>query len=136
MTTEHDADTIAALNELMNANGFTGESVLYRATLPEFLTPLDDAGACSLSANDDPSEAVVDVYAQGHIVLAQQVGPGLTFAESLDNQWRGSDRKTVMVRVQDVLDQGGLIYPVESVITESVYYFTLPAGSVEVRQVE
>ena len=136
MTQEHDTHTIAALNELMDANGFTGESVLYRATLPEFLTPLDDAGAYSISANDDPSEAVVDVYAQGHIVLAQQVGPGLAFATSLDNQWRGSDRKTVVVRLQEVLDQGGLIYPVESVITESVWYFTLPAGSVEVKEVE
>jgi hypothetical protein len=127
---------MAALNELMDANGFTGASLFYRATLPEFLTPLDDAGAYSISANDDPSESVVDLYAQGHIVLAQQVGPGLAFAQCLDNQWRGSDRKTVVVRVRDVLDQGGLIYPVESVITESVWYFTLPARSVEVKEVE
>ncbi len=136
MKQQHDTHTIAALNELMDANGFTGESVLYRATLPEFLTPLDDAGANSISAKDDPSEAVVDVYAQGHIVLAQQVGPGLAFTESSDHEWRASERKSVVVRVQDVLDQGGLIYPVESVITDRVWYFTLPSGSIEVRQVE
>ena len=36
----------------------------------------------------------------------------------------------VAVRLGDVLAQGGLIYPVESVITEKVWYCTLPAGSI------
>ena len=136
MKQQHDAHTITALNELMDSNRFTGESVLYRATLAEFLTPSGDTGVFRISANDDPSEAVVDVYAQGHVVLAQQVGPGLAFTESSDHEWRASERKSVVVRVQDVLDQGGLIYPVESVITDRVWYFTLPSGSIEVRQVE
>ncbi len=39
---------------------------------------------------------------------------------------------TVAVRLGDVLDQGGMPYPVESVITEPVWYVTLPAGQVRV----
>jgi hypothetical protein len=41
----------------------------------------------------------------------------------------------VAVRLRDVLDQGGLLYPVESVITEPVWYLTLPTGRVRVERV-
>lgn len=41
----------------------------------------------------------------------------------------------VEVRLQDILDQGGLVYPVESVTVERAWYCTLPAGSIEVRPV-
>ena len=120
----------------MHTNGFSGESRFYRSTLPEFLSATDKPDIYLITANDDPSEAVVDVYSQGHICLAQQVGPGLAFAESQDNEWRGSGRKVVELLLQDVLDQGGCIYPVESVITEPVWYFTLPDGEVPVRTVD
>ena len=62
MKQEHDTHTMTVLNELMDSNGLTGESLLYRATLPEFLTPLGDTGAYSIYAKNDPSEAVVDVF--------------------------------------------------------------------------
>ncbi len=124
------------LAELMRSSGFSGESRFYRQTLPEFLTPTDEAGVLRVSANDDPSEAVVNIYGGDHICLAQQMGPGLAFAETRDNEWAASERKTVGVRLQDVLDQGGLVYPVESVITERVWYFTLPQGWVNVRELE
>jgi len=42
----------------------------------------------------------------------------------------------VEIRLQDVFDQEGLIYPVESVITDRAWYCTLPEGSVEVRAAE
>lgn len=41
----------------------------------------------------------------------------------------------VAVRLGDILRQGGLIYPVESVTVERVWYCTLPSDSVEVREV-
>ena len=135
MTSSHDSDSKAALDELMRSHGFDTDSRFYRATLPEFLSPAGEPDVYRLSANDDPSESVVNVYAGGHTWLAQQIGPGLAFVETKDNEWCASERVGVEVRLQDVLDQGGLIYPVESVVTDRAWYFTLPAGTVAVRAV-
>ena len=79
-------DARAKVSELMESHGFTGETCFYRYTLPEFLEPLQEPGTYLISANADPSEAVVDLYAGGHIGLAAQVGAGLAFAESA-NDW-------------------------------------------------
>ena len=136
MTKHHDEHVQAALAELMQAHSLSGASKLYRATLAEFLQPTDDVTRYRISANDDPSEAVVDVYDQGHMALAVHMGPGLAFSERTDSQWSTPDRITVEVQLQDVLDQGGLIYPVESVITDRVWYCTLPDGGVHIRKVE
>ena len=54
--------------------------------------------------------------------------------ESADHEWRSSERRAVSVRIGDVLEQGGRIYPVASVISEPTWYLTMPAGSVEVRE--
>lgn len=48
----------------------------------------------------------------------------------------GPGRTGVEIRLQDALDQGGRIYPVESVITGRVWYLTLPEGGVVVREIE
>ena len=135
MTHEHKADTKAALEGLMQEYGFTAESRFYRATLPEFLSTTDEPGVYRMSAMDDPSEAVVDVYGQGHVILAHQIGPGLAFSETADHEWLGANRTAVEVRLQDVLDQGGLIYPVESVITDRIWFLTLPDGRVPAREI-
>ena len=135
MTSSQDSDSEAALDELLRLHGFDGESRFYRQTLPEFLTPASEPDVYRISANDDPSESVVNVYEGGHTWLAQQVGPGLAFVESADNEWRAPERVGVEVRLQDVLEQGGLIYPVASVITDRAWYFTLPAGDVAVHKV-
>jgi hypothetical protein len=129
-------DAKAKINEVMETNGLTGESRFYRYTLPEFLEPREESGTFRISANPDPSEAVIDIYGGGHICLAAQVGPGLAFAESADNDWEEAERTGVAIRLQDVLDQGGRIYPVESIITGRVWYFTFPEGGVLVRKVE
>jgi hypothetical protein len=123
------------LQELMEAHGLTEDTVLYRETLGEFLSDTPYPGMYSLSANDDPTEAVIDVYGGGHVSLAAQIGQGLGFAENPDNQWRGEDRTTVAVRLGDIFSQGGLLYPVESVITEKIWYLTIPEGKVIVRKV-
>jgi hypothetical protein len=123
------------LQDLMEAHGLTEDTVLYRETLPDFLSDTDYPGMYSLSANDDPTEAVIDVYGGGHISLAAQIGQGLGFAESAENQWRAEDRVTIAVRLGDVFAQGGLIYPVESVITERIWYLSMPEGEVIVRKV-
>ena len=136
MKPNHDPEIAAALDELMEENRFTGETRFYRATLPNFLSSTDESGIFQMSAMSDPSEAVVDIYGQGHVTLAQQIGPGLAFSESADHEWLASDRTAVEVRLQDVLDQGGLIYPVESIITDRIWYLTLPEGGVAAREAE
>ena len=48
----------------------------------------------------------------------------------------GMDRVEVEVRLADLLEQGGRMYPVESVTVERGWYFTLPAGSIDVREAQ
>jgi hypothetical protein len=127
-----DKESTARMTEdVLGNHGLNRDTVLYRESLVDFVER-DEAGHDTVTANPDPSEAVVNVYEGGHISLAAQIGPGLAFAEQRDNQWRGEGRVTVALRLGDVLDQGGLVYPVESVITEPVWYVTLPAGRVRV----
>jgi len=133
---ERSSGTQSVIEDLMKTNGFSGESRFYRYTLPEFLTKDEEAGGYRLSSDPDPAEAVVDVYSQGHVSLAKHVGPGLAFAESADNTWCSAERTCVELRLQDVIDQGGRIYPVESVTTERTWYATLPQGSIRVSKVE
>jgi hypothetical protein len=132
MTASPDEQIPAEVQAVLAAHGLSPETALYRQTLRVHLTPADEDGAFTLTANPDPSESVVDVYGEGHLSLAAHVGAGLAFAASAD-QWTADDRVAVAVRLGDVLAQGGRVYPVESVITEQVWYCTLPAGSVRVR---
>jgi hypothetical protein len=126
------------LKELLLESGLSADTCLYRQTLPEFLS--GDAGGQAggvetISANSSPSEAVVDVYGQGYTCQAEQCGPGLAFVETADNEWQEEGRVLVRVLLRDVLSQGGLVYPVASVITERTWYLTLPSGGVAVRRV-
>ena len=99
-----------------------------------------------LAANAAPSESVVDIYGNGYLMQAESVGPGLAFAESARPNWQETmemramkagrvkppvDKVKVEIRLEDVLRQGGLIYPVESVSVERVWYCTLPAEAIE-----
>lgn len=153
MTLQPDPAAQAVLDRVLVENGFVADTRLYREAERESLIPTDTPGVFRLPANPAPSEAVVDVYGQGHLVQAEQVGNGLAFAESASPNWqetmemrtlkagrerpgvRPPDRVEVEVRLQDILRQGGLIYPVESVIVERAWYCTLPGDTVEVRAV-
>jgi len=142
----------AILSKLLEEHGLTGESRLFREAERSSLTSAGSAGNYRLAANPKPSESVIDVYGgPGYLVQAEQVGPGLAFAESASPNWQetmemrtlreGNEQKSaggrieVEVRIHDILSQGGLMYPVESVEVERAWYFTLPSGSVEVREV-
>ena len=152
MSRRRDGATQAALEKLLEEHGLAADTRLYREAAPDALAPTDAPGVFRLHANTSPSEAVIDVYGQGYLVQAEQVGPGLAFAESAAPNWQetmemralregrgkrvpGSDAIEVEVILQDILNQGGLIYPVESVTVERVWYCTLPAESVHVRAV-
>jgi hypothetical protein len=114
----------------MREHALTPNTLLYRHTLPEFLD-FDPATATSgrVSAAPNAGEALVDIYGQGHVVVAAHVGPGLALAPDA-SEWESPDRHLIGVRLGDVIDQGGRLYPVESVITSTVWFASLPAGSV------
>jgi hypothetical protein len=153
MPIQRDEVTQAALSKLLEEHNLTGESRLYRETERSSLTSTGLPGNFRLAANIRPSESVLDVYGPGYVVQAEHMGPGLAFAESASPNWQetmelralragheklptgGDDRVEVEVRLEDILRQGGLMYPVESVTIERAWYFTLPQGSVDVRAV-
>jgi hypothetical protein len=148
-----DETTRNTLQKLMAEHRLFAETSLYREAMRDSLTPTGSPGVFRLQANEKPSETVVDVYGQGYVVQAEQVGPGLAFAESDAPNWqetiemrtlratrtskaRAGDHIEVEIKLADILAQGGLVYPVESVTVEKAWYCTLPAGSIEVREVE
>ena len=151
MAVHHEASIQAVLDKLLEEHRLTPDTPLYREAEREALTPTGEAGVYSIPANATPSESAIDVYGQGYLVQAEQIGPGLAFAESKSPNWQetvemrvlqargGADKPAanaveVAARLGDILRQGGLIYPVESVTVERVWYCTLPSGSVEVRE--
>jgi hypothetical protein len=135
--------------KLLEEHGLGEDTRLYREASGDALVPTDTLGVFRLGANPTPTESVIDVYGQGYLVQAEEVGPGLAFAESSRPHWQETvefralraDRSEpaalppveVEVRLLDILEQGGLLYPVESVTIERVWYCTLPANGVEVR---
>jgi hypothetical protein len=150
MTIPLDEAKQSILSKLLEEHGLNGESLLFREAERSSLSSTDTPGSYRLAANAHPSESVTDVYGPGYLVQAEQVGPGLAFAESASPNWQETmemrtlrasgasqqgDHIAVEVRLEDILRQGGLMYPVESVEVERAWYFTLPDGSVEVREV-
>ena len=142
-----------ALKKLLEEHRLFAETPLYREAMRDALIPTSTPGVFRLKANPSPGESVVDVYGQGYVVQAEQVGPGLAFAESDQPNWQETmemrvlkatrtskakmaDHVEVEIRLADILKQGGLVYPVESVTVERAWYCTLPEGSIEVRQVD
>ena len=141
------------LERLMAENGLTSDTRLYRETLRKTLERTGTPGIFSLAANEKPTESVSDIYAQGYTVQAEHVGAGLAFAETPRPDWQetmemrvlrsGEQTREVLslelveveVRLGDILAQGGLIYPVESVAIEKAWYCTLPSGTVHVKLV-
>ncbi|MGQ0645970.1 MAG: hypothetical protein ACT4P7_00275 [Gemmatimonadaceae bacterium] len=152
MTTQRDETTQAILARILEQHNLAGTTRLYREAMRESLNPTASPGLYRLAANASPSESVIDVYGPGYVVQAERVGPGLAFAEAASPNWQetmelralraghdkahaADDRVEVEVLLEDILNQGGLVYPVESVTVERAWYCTLPRGSVDVRAV-
>jgi hypothetical protein len=149
MSTPRDEGTQAALDKVLTQFSLGHDTRLYREAPRDALQPTAMPGVYRLTANPQPSESVVDVYGNGYVMQAEEAGPGLAFAESPSPNWQetvemravrsghhpaAGDLVEVEVRLGDVLRQGGLIYPVESVSVERAWYITLPADSVDVRE--
>ena len=149
MPESRDPAVAATLSKLREQNGLSDERRLYREADRSALQPTDRPGRFRLVANPGASESVVDIYGPGYVVQADSIGAGLAFVESTNPNWQETmelramqapkgaplERVEVEISVAELLKQGGLVYPVESVSVERAWYFTLPAGSVEVREV-
>jgi hypothetical protein len=153
MPVNHEASIQAVLDKLLEEHGLTPDTPLYREAEREALTPTSNPRVFRIPANATPSESVIDVYGLGYLVQAEQIGPGLAFAQTDSPNWQetvemrvlksrggGAGKSAencvdVQVQLGDILSQGGLIYPVESVTVDRVWYCTLPSDSVEVREV-
>jgi hypothetical protein len=150
MPTQRDEATHAVLLRLLEENHLSDDTRLYREAERGSLTATATPGVYRLAASAHPRETLVDVYGPGYPVQAEEVGAGLAFAESASPGWQEtkelralqadlsragaeSDHVEVVVRLADLLEQGGAMYPVQSVAVERAWYFTLPSGSIEVR---
>jgi hypothetical protein len=152
MPTQRDEATQAVLLRLLEEYHLNGDTRLHREAERASLAATTTPGVYRLAANAHPGETVVDVYGPGYLVQAEDVGAGLAFAESAAPGWQETkelralqatlnpvaaeaDHVEVEIRLADLLEQGGAMYPVQSVAIERAWYFTLPSGSVEVREV-
>jgi hypothetical protein len=154
MSTLESDVTQTILSQMLAQHGLTGKSRLFRVAERDSLVPTGVSGRYRLPANPDPAESVIDIYGPGYLVQAGEVGAGLAFADTPSNNWQesvvlrairniedipkgpGESQVEVEVQLDEILRQGGLMYPVESVEVARAWYFTLPSGSVEVRLVE
>ena len=119
----------AELNHLMKENNLTKETKLYRYTDPDFLSHLE-GNRYSMSANDEATEMVEDIYGTGHLKMAKYFGKGLTFMMQPESEYDLPGKKCVCLVLEDVLSQGGLIYPDRSSYVSGSFFLTLPEGSV------
>ncbi|MFT5169376.1 MAG: hypothetical protein ACI8P3_004625 [Saprospiraceae bacterium] len=116
---------------LMKSEGLSKDTIFYRYTYEEHLIKTEE-GKYKLSANDSATEMVEDYYISGHLVMAKYVGRGLAFTLEKDNEYKSDSKVCVEIRLSEILDQGGLIYPDRSSYETSSYFLTMPEGSVSV----
>ena len=128
LTTEEEQ----ILTAFMKENNLTPESKLYRYTSKDYLKELDDQ--YYLEAKTSPIDMVVDRYhGFWEVFIASEVGYGISFLSNREEEYERSDRICVELSLNDVLDQGGLVYSVTSLPAYiKAFFCTLPEGKVKV----
>ncbi len=121
---------------LLEENKLTHDSILFRFTSQKYLIN-KDGGTEYLKVNPAPVEMVVDAYEdQGHVFMAKDIGPGLSFLTEAFEEYQNDERICVSVKIEDLIAQGGQIYKVTSLPAYiNAFFFTLPAGDVKVKRV-
>ena len=120
------------LNEFMQEYNLNSESNLYRYTSKEYLK--ESNGKLYLKAKTEPNDMVVDRYhGFWEVFISSEVGQGISFLSNREEEYERSDRVCVVLKLKDVLDQGGLIYTVTSLPAYiKAFFCTLPEGKVKV----
>ena len=130
---ENSNTVSAVLKSFMEQNSFTPESLFFRYTSSQYLEETND-GIIYLSAIKNPTEMIIDAYHGGHSLMAKNVGMGLTFTTSVEDDYKSADKKCIEVKLKDILDQNGLIYKVTSVPEYiQAFFFTLPNEKIKVK---
>jgi len=122
------------LQDILKNNKLSGDSTLYRFTSEKYIKQSNDTEA--MVVNKEPIEMIVDSYdGHGHIFIAKEIGPGLSFLTEPLDEYKRDDRVCVSVKVKDLLAQGGLIYEVTSLPAYvRAFFFTLPGGEIAVER--
>ena len=91
-------------------------------------------GKYLLEVRKEATEMVEDIYNQGHIIMAKNVGPGLAFTLSKNNSYASEDMVCVSIKLEDFLTQGGILYKDVSSHEEGSYFLMLQEGRLEVEK--
>lgn len=118
---------------ILKENNLNNNSILYRFTSERYLKKNAD-GTEVLIVNEEPQEMVVDTYkGQGHVFVAKDIGPGLSFLTEPFVEYERNDRVCVSVKISELLAKGGLIYKVISLPAYiTAYFFTVPNNEVPI----
>jgi len=124
------------LNDLLKESNLNHESILYRYTSEKYLQKKNDSNHVLIASNE-PVEMVVDFYkGQGHVIIAKNIGKGLSFLTEPLDEYKRDDRVCVLVKLGDLLLQGGLMYKVTSLPAYiTAFFFTIPSGEVLVNRI-
>jgi len=122
------------LQDILSNYKLNEDSILCRFTSEKYLKKAN--GQETLIVNNEPQEMVIDTYeGHGHVFMAKDIGPGLSFLTEPLDEYKHDDRICVSVRIKDLLSQGGLMYKVTSLPAYvTAFFFSLPNGEVEVER--
>ena len=124
------------MTDLLVEEYLTAESVLYRFTSEKYLEK-DNNGDYFLHAKTEPIDMVIDRYhGHYHVFIAREIGRGLSFLSKPVREYQIPGRVCVKVKIQDVLDQGGLLYTVSSLPAYiKAFFVSLPGGKIRAEKV-
>jgi hypothetical protein len=125
------------LESMMKEYGISKDTILYRYQPPKYIEIKSD-GKSYILAKESPKEIVIDPYrGGGRSFQADSLGAGLAFTSSRVEEFGEEDKICLTVRLEDVLSQGGLIYPVISTPAYvRSFFLTIPDKKVEVTKVD
>ena len=120
------------LSAFMQENHLTPESKLYRYTSRSYLKEID--GHLYLEAKTNPSDMVIDRYhGFWEVFMSSEIGKGISFLSNMEKEYERSERVCVEIKLENVLEQGGLVYKVTSLPAYiNAFFCTLPEGKVKV----
>lgn len=115
--------------------GLTPDTVMFRYTFCEDLAETAE-GELGITGNPHPSEIHVHIHQDTIAWMAKNIGPGISFSVSAVNGWKADAILCMWVTTQDIIEQGGRIYPVASSIYKGVMYVATPPEGLRVTKAE
>lgn len=125
------------LSSFLEAEGLSKDTKLYRFSLAEYVRK-DEGGRYFISANPEPTEMIKDIYESGHSMMAKFINKGLAFTAGVEESFKTDEHVLVVLKLEKILEQEGLIYPDVSSFTDesNAYFVTIPQGEIEVKKLE